>query len=99
MAFRATRWAYLVRFEPDKAKQKILQAFKKTKGNAVKAAELLDVSHRSLTRAVGALSLTDEIDKLRGEQGHPWTSHSRGGAEEKPKAATKPKVKKPASTS
>ncbi len=76
MPYRMTQWTYLVKFEPEKAKRKILQAYKKTKGNAVKAAEVLELSHRSLTRAVSVLKLTEEIDRLRAEMGYQWLSTS-----------------------
>jgi DNA-binding NtrC family response regulator len=75
MPFRSTEWAYLVRHKPDQAKKKILAAYEKSKGNAVQAAEHLEVSHRSLTRMVGELKLTEQVADVRSKHGF-----LRGGA-------------------
>ena len=78
MAFRSTPWAYLAKFEPAKAKRKILAAYKRAGGNAVKAAAVLGMAHRSLTRLTTALGLTAQVDAIRTAEGHPWSS--KGGA-------------------
>lgn len=75
MPFRSTEWAYLVRHQPDKAKKKILKAYEKTKGNAVKAAEELEVSHRSLTRMVADLAMAEDIADVRAKH-----DYLKGGA-------------------
>jgi hypothetical protein len=76
MSFKATPWSYLVRFEPARAKTKILAAYKRAGGNAVKASVVLGLSHRSLTRIVTALELTAAVDKVRAAAGYGWTSKS-----------------------
>lgn len=63
--FRPTPWGHLVREQPGEAKQRILAAFLATAGNAVRAAEMLDVSHRSLCRYVQRLNLAAEIERIR----------------------------------
>ena len=71
--FKVTRWPYLMRFEPVRARKLILGAYRRKKGNAVQAAQALGMSHRSLTRAVGVLGLAQDVEALRLELGHPWT--------------------------
>jgi DNA-binding NtrC family response regulator len=69
MAFRSTEWAYLVRHKPDQAKKKILAAYEKAKGNAVQAAEHLEIAHRSLTRMVSELKMAEDIADIRAKHG------------------------------
>jgi hypothetical protein len=68
MAFRATPWPYLIQFEPDKARTRILEAYVQMKGNATHAAIALETSHSALMRMVATLDLAPEIAKIRTEK-------------------------------
>jgi hypothetical protein len=70
MPFRSTEWAYLVRYQPDQAKTKILDAYEKSKGNAVQAAEHLEIAHRTLTRMVGELEIAEDVADIRAKHGY-----------------------------
>lgn len=65
MGYRPTPWANMVRNDPSRARQQILTAYLATNGNALRAADHLGISHRSLLRYVQTLALTDDIKKIR----------------------------------
>jgi regulatory Fis family protein len=61
----------LAHAEPQKAKQRILHALERTHGDRKKAAELLDVQHRSFYRIVERLRMWNEIDEMMERKGFP----------------------------
>jgi hypothetical protein len=61
----------LIVTHPEDAKEQILAAVLRAKGDRKKAAELLATTHRSFYRFVEKLRLWDEIDKLISENGFP----------------------------
>jgi hypothetical protein len=75
MSYRGTFIGFVTRFEPERAREAILKAYETAKGNAVAAATILDVSHRSLLRFVNVLELQVQIDKVRVDNHHPWRGH------------------------
>jgi hypothetical protein len=79
VSFRPTKWAYLARCEPQKARQQILAAYRKTGGNAVRAAGELEISHRQLTRLVDQLALAPDVQKVREQAGNAWAHREDAG--------------------
>lgn len=63
--FRHTEWSYLIRFRASEARTKILDAYRETSGNAVHAAEVMGISHRSLLTYVRRLDLREDIRRIR----------------------------------
>jgi DNA-binding NtrC family response regulator len=61
----------LAHADPEKAKARILHALDASQGDRKKAAELLDITHRSFYRIVERLRLWKEIDALMAENGYP----------------------------
>lgn len=61
----------LAHADPEKAKARILHALDASQGDRKKAAELLDITHRSFYRIVERLRLWREIDALMKEKGYP----------------------------
>lgn len=61
----------LAHAEPQKAKERILLALKNAKGDRKKAADLLEITHRSFYRIVERLRMWGAIDELMAEQGFP----------------------------
>jgi hypothetical protein len=59
----------LAHADPKKAKERILHALESTRGDRKKAAELLDVQHRSFYRIVERLAMWDEIDAMMKRRG------------------------------
>lgn len=57
-------WATFV-LDPEAAKGRIIAAYQQTNGNAVKAAEVLGVTHRTLMRWVKRMSLEADIEHVR----------------------------------
>ena len=65
MTYRTTPWADLIRNDPPTARSKILTAYLATRGNAIRAAKHLGISHRSLLRYVSSLDLSADIGSIR----------------------------------
>ena len=65
MAFRKNELMYLVEVDPERARAKILKAFKKSKGNATHAADDLAIDLRTLQRYLDRLGMKERIDQYR----------------------------------
>jgi hypothetical protein len=61
----------LANADPERAKERILHALDASQGDRKKAAELLDITHRSFYRIVERLGLWKQIDALMKEKGYP----------------------------
>lgn len=59
----------LAHADPAKAKQRILHALERAAGSRTKAAQLLEIQHRSFYRIVERLNMWDEIEALIEEKG------------------------------
>lgn len=65
MAYRHCRLGYLVRFEPTRAKVRLLKAFSRCGGNMTRTASALGVDRRTLMRWATLLDLRSAIAELR----------------------------------
>lgn len=65
MAYRDCALGMRVRIHPEQAREAILSAYRRVKGNTTKAAELLGVNRATLKRWVCRLELRDDIDQIR----------------------------------
>lgn len=59
----------LVLYEPQLARERILEALRAEHGNLTHTAKRLDVSHRSLLRWVAELGLQRDVDLIRTQAG------------------------------
>jgi len=67
MAYREQQVGLLLRIDPDKARELVVDAHIKTHGNITQAAILLGVSRRNLVRWILRLDLRDQLHALRVE--------------------------------
>lgn len=65
MAFRAVEFAATVRFQPDKARDCVLEKFREAGANLKETAKLFGVSYRTMHRWIETLDVQDRLEKLR----------------------------------
>lgn len=77
MAFRLVPLGLLVKLDPEKAATQIRDAFDRAGGNAMAAADALQVSARTLDRYVDDLGLREELEELRSKAIEEGRRHYR----------------------
>lgn len=79
MSYRPNELGLLLQLEPQTAKARILDAYRKTEGVVANAAKLLGVDERTLNRWTTKLSLRRFVDRIRKDAGRrPSTTYSNG---------------------
>lgn len=94
-----TEMTYLIRFNPDEARRRILAALREAKCHRGRAAELLSITQGSLIKYVNMLALKDAIRQLDAQSyAEGWRDASAGLGGARPNAG-RPRLKEKKATS